>query len=316
MKVISLFSGAGGLDLGLAQAGHQVVWANDIDRDAVLTYRRNIGTEIELSDISTIDARALPDADVVVGGFPCQGFSQANMVRWEGDERNTLFAHFVKVLRAKRPQYFIAENVKGLLSLGGGVLRDRILASFRRAGYRVRYQVLNAADFGVPQNRQRVIFLGTRSDLPASAEPQFPQATHSDPRKADSLGLTPWVGVGQVLAGLPDVGEPTDFPNHVCSQYKVAFRNFTGHRKTDPTKPSPTILARGNGKGGVCAIPHPFIDRRLSVRESALVQTFPLDFEFVGALNSMYRQVGNAVPVLLANHLGRSISLAAQTQST
>ena len=312
LKIISLFSGAGGLDLGLAHAGHKVVWANDIDADAVATYRRNLDGEIAVADIAKVDARRLPHADVVVGGFPCQGFSQANMKRREGDVRNALFSQFVRVLRAKQPRYFIAENVRGLLSLAGGALLARILKSMQLAGYRVEYRVLNAADFGVPQNRHRVIFLGTHRDEHIARTLAFPAPTHANPSSAHCTGLSPWIGVGEALAAIPDVGAPHDLPNHVCSQYKVAYRNFTGHRVTDPAKPSPTILARGNGKGGVCAIPHPFFPRRMSVRESAAVQTFPLDFEFSGALNSMYRQVGNAVPVRLAYRLGGVLSEAAR----
>lgn len=315
MRVISLFSGAGGLDLGLTLAGHRVVWANDIDEDAATTYRHNIGPEIELASVESIDPKKLPAADVVVGGFPCQGFSQANMNRWEGDERNALFKYFVDVLRAKQPKYFIAENVRGLLSLGGGLVLQQILKSFARSGYRVTFRVLNAADFGVPQNRNRVIFLGTRRDVDPARDLDFPIPTHARPKIAASLGLLPWVGVGPILRELPDVTARHRLSNHVCSNYKVTFRNFTGHRRTDPNKPSPTILARGNGKGGVCAIPHPFRDRRMSVRESALVQTFPIDFKFFGALNSMYRQVGNAVPVLLARHLGQELAAAPRRRS-
>ena len=101
-------------------------------------------------------------------------------------------------------------------------------------------------------------------------------------------------------------------PNHICSQYKVTNRNFTGHRATNPNKPSPTILARGNGGGGVCALQHPKNHRRMSIREQATIQTFPLDFEFTGSMNSCYRQVGNAVPVLFAQHLGETLGKAAR----
>lgn len=293
------------------KAGHKIVWANDLDRDAVATYRLNVGAEIEGADIRTVDVGSLPEADAVVGGFPCQGFSQANLQRWEGDSRNSMFAHFVRVLRTKKTRYFVAENVKGLLSLGGGVLLERILTSFRRVGYRVEYRVLNAADFGVPQTRQRVIFLGTRNDLPEAKTLRFPKPTHSRTGGAKGDALYPWVSIGEALTAIPTPADHVTWPNEVFSKYKVTYRNFTGHRQTDPTKPCPTILARGNGKGGVCAIPHPFAKRRLSVRESAWVQTFPLDFEFVGALNSMYRQVGNAVPVRLGERLGEELSDAA-----
>jgi DNA (cytosine-5)-methyltransferase 1 len=233
------------------------------------------------------------------------------MLRSDSDERNNLFRQFRRAVVAIQPKYFVAENVRGLLSLGGGSVLRTILRSFKSAGYTVEYRVLNAADFGVPQSRLRVIFLGTRRDLTEEERVTFPSATHVKPSLAPQTSLSPWITVGEVLGELPDIEEPHNLPNHVCSKYKVAYRNFTGHRKTDPHKPCPTILARGNGKGGVCAIPHPFKPRRMSVRESASVQTFPVQFEFVGALNSMYRQVGNAVPVRLGEHLGAQLMKAA-----
>jgi len=106
------------------------------------------------------------------------------------------------------------------------------------------------------------------------------------------------------LADIPEPADKHTLINHICSKYKVTNRNFTGHRTTDPTKPSPTILARGNGKGGVCAIQHPENHRRMSIREQAIIQTFPNSFEFIGSMNSCYRQVGNAVPVNFGKALG------------
>lgn len=313
MRVVSLFSGAGGLDLGLELAGHHIVWANDCDPDCVRTYRRNLSDVIDGRPIESVPLAEIPDADVVVGGFPCQGFSLANRLRDVGDERNRLYRQFIRVLQHVRPRYFIAENVRGILSLGGGQVVDRILAEFHRAGYLVTYRVLNAADYGVPQTRQRVIFLGTRREMGADGILSFPQTTHSNPSKLVK-GLAPWVSIADALRGIPEPEDPHSLANHVCSAYKVTNRNFTGHRRTDPDRPSPTILARGNGGGGVCAIQHPRNHRRLSVRESALIQTFPLEFVFEGKLNSMYRQVGNAVPVLLAKRLGEALSAAAASR--
>ncbi len=126
LKTVSLFAGAGGLDLGLLQAGLQIVWANDFDEDAVATYRRNIGEHIVAGDIKRIPSRSIPDCDVVVGGFPCQGFSQANMLRFEDDDRNYLYLEFRRVVRDKMPKYFLAENVRGILSLGGGRAIEKI----------------------------------------------------------------------------------------------------------------------------------------------------------------------------------------------
>lgn len=308
LKVVSLFSGAGGLDLGIIQAGHTIIWANDTDADAVATYRRNIGDHIVPGDIGSIPSSDIPDCDVVVGGFPCQGFSQANMLRFEDDERNHLYLEFRRIITEKKPKYFLAENVRGILSLAGGQAIKKIESDFAAAGYRVARQLFNMADYGVPQSRQRVIIAGTRADLPECDNFRFPSPTHAEPSVAPGLGLKPWVTIQSALAGIPDPDKSHNLPNHIYSRYKVTNRNFTGHRWTDPLKPSPTILARGNGKGGVCAIQHPDNQRRMSIREQAAIQTFPLTFEFIGAMNSCYRQVGNAVPVLFGHILGQQLA--------
>lgn len=314
LRILSLFSGAGGLDLGLRQAGHQIVWANDFDEDSVATYRRNIGDHIELGDIGKFSSSGLPIADVVVGGFPCQGFSMANRHRSIDDDRNNLYRQFLRIVRGVRPKMFLAENVRGILSLDNGKAIGRIVAAFQAAGYAVEYKLLNAADYGVPQTRQRVVIAGVRKDLLSSVRFAFPVPTHAR-SPIQGTRLKPWVSIGEALEGVPEPGVAR-LLNHVCSAYKVTNRNFTGHRRTDPSKPSPTILARGNGGGGVCAIQHPLNHRRMSVRESAIIQTFPRSFEFVGGLNSMYRQVGNAVPVLLAKRLGQSLAAAFETGSS
>jgi DNA (cytosine-5)-methyltransferase 1 len=298
LTVVSLFSGAGGIDLGLAQAGLEIVWAIDNDPDCVETYKKNISDHIVCDDISNIPSSQIPAADIVIGGFPCQGFSMANRFRSTEDTRNTLYLEMLRVIRDVKPKWFVAENVKGILSLGGGKIFEAILSDFEEAGYRVRYQLVNMADHGVPQQRKRVLILGTRKDLPESLAATHPEPQHT---KDQSNGKKKWVSVNEALSELKN---HKDFPNNIGSKYKVEYRNFTGHRKTDGSQPSPTILARGNGKGGVCAIPHPNGKRRMTVRESALIQTFPVNFEFVGSINSMYRQIGNAVPVLYGRKLG------------
>lgn len=301
MKVLSLFSGAGGLDLGLIQAGNTVIWANDIDENAVETYKKNIGEHIVLGDIKNIDIKKIPKADVVVGGFPCQGFSQANRFRMLDDERNTLYKFFYEVIHEKQPQFFIAENVKGILSLGKGEAIKQIISDFEEAGYYTDMRLVNMADYGVPETRQRVIIIGQRHDLGEAMLFKFPTPTHD---KEGKDGLYKWVSISEAIAYFPDPDMPNDVLNHEYSKYKVEYRNYTAHRRTDPDKPSPTILARGNGGGGVCAIPHYNGKRRLTVRESAAVQTFPDTFEFCGVRGSCYRQIGNAVPVLFARLLG------------
>ncbi len=302
--VVSLFSGAGGLDLGFKQAGFDLVWANDIDSDCVATYKKNIGDDVIHGDISEIDVAEIPDCDVMLGGFPCQGFSVANTKRSVLDERNTMYLQYVRVLKAKRPKVFVAENVKGILTLGKGAVIEAIVEDFSDAGYDVTYKLLNAADYGVPQTRERVIIVGLRKDLDYNFI--FPDPTHD---KDAENGKLPWVSVRQALENIPDPDGPDAHlvPNNEYSKYKISVKNFTGHRVTDPDKPSPTILARGDGGGGVCAIPHYNGVRRMSVRESATVQSFPLDFVFSGARGSAYRQVGNAVPVLLAKRIAESV---------
>ena len=175
MRVVSLFSGAGGLDLGLVQAGLQIVWANDIFEDAAETYRRNIGDHIDTRDICDIESGEIPDCDVVVGGFPCQGFSVANWGRSMQDPRNQMYKQLLRVVREKQPKYFLAENVKGLASMSGGAVLRTIIGDFEHAGYRVRHKIVNAADYGVPQARMRILILGVRIDLDAGVA--FPPVT-------------------------------------------------------------------------------------------------------------------------------------------
>lgn len=305
MKVVSLFSGAGGLDLGFIKAGFRIVWANDFDEDAVATYKRNIGDHIVHGKIEDIPTDSIPDCDVVIGGFPCQGFSQANMLRFEEDERNKLYLEFLRVVNDKQPKFFFAENVRGILSLGKGAAIKKIESDFESAGYRMQKRLFNTADYGVPQARWRVILVGTRNDV--DFEYEYPKASHASPSKCLKEGLKPWTTIGQALEEIPEPEENHNLVNHVYSQYKVTNRNFTGHRTTNPDKPSPTILARGNGKGGVCAIQHPRNHRRMSIRESAIVQSFPIDYEFIGSMTSCYRQVGNAVPSEFAYHVAKQL---------
>ena len=303
MTITSLFSGAGGLDLGLIQAGNTVIWANDIDKDAVETYRTNIGNHINCKDIKDVPLSEIPSSDVVVGGFPCQGFSLANLKRDISDERNQLYLFFYSIVKDKKPKFFIAENVKGILSLGNGSIIRQIVADFDSAGYLVEVYKVNVADYGVPQHRERVIIIGQRKDIADHMLFEFPAPSHSE----SDVNLKPWVSIKDALSSVPtDYNEDSD-PNAYGSKYRFVERNFTAHRLTNPNRPSPTILARGNGKGGVCAIPHYNGERRLTIRESAIIQTFPFSFVFHGKMGSCYRQIGNAVPVLFAKRLGAEL---------
>lgn len=222
MKIISLFSGAGGLDLGLIQAGNEVIWANDIDKNAVETYKHNIGDHIILDDIKNIDINSIPDADVVVGGFPCQGFSQANRFRMLDDERNLLYRFFYDAIKIKQPKFFIAENVKGILSLGKGEAIKQIVADFEKAGYLTDLHLVNMSDYGVPETRQRVIIIGQRKDLGEAMIFRFPEPTYD---KNAANGCKLWKSIKEAIDHFPDPDEPNDVMNHEYSKYKVEYRD-------------------------------------------------------------------------------------------
>lgn len=308
MRVVSLFSGAGGFDLGFIKAGHEIVWANDFWEDAVNTYRRNIGEHISCCDIAEVDISRIPDGDIVIGGFPCQGFSIANRNRHEADERNFLYAHFVKVVETKAPPLFLAENVKGIKNCEKGKFFDLILQDFSKAGYNVEYYLLNAADYGVPQCRERVFFLGIRKDLKQKLKFNFPPyPTHAQYNVSPLFNLKPWISVSQALRGIPEPDQPNSLANHEASKYKLVFNGYMGKRKINPDLPCPTITARGDDRGGVVIHPHPNNKRRLTVREAALIQSFPIDFVFSGTKTSAYRQVANAVPPLLAEIIAKGL---------
>lgn len=299
MKVISMFSGCGGLDLGFIHAGHNIVWANDFDKHAVNTYRKNIGEHIILGDISTISTEEIPEGDIVIGGFPCQGFSIANTKRNKEDERNNLYLEILRVIQDKKPKFFLMENVPGILSLEGGLIFEMILNDMKNAGYEVKYSTLNSANYGVPQIRKRVIFIGVREDL--DLEISFPEDLYSSDSSVDE---TRWRTVRDAIYDLP-LDYDNNIPNHVGTKHKVKINGYIGNRATEWDKPSPTILGRGGGTGGPVIIPHPELHRRMTVRETARIQTFPDDFTFEGSVSAQYRQIGNAVPPLLAYHLGQ-----------
>ncbi len=302
MRVASLFSGAGGLDLGLIKAGHQIVWANDIFSDAVETYKLNIGSHISNKDVHLVKSSEIPEVDLVVGGFPCQGFSVANWGRNDSDRRNFLYQEMVRIVREKKPKFFIGENVKGLVSFAKGKALASILEDFSDCGYNVQWAVLNAADYGVPQKRQRVILFGVRNDVVFKGV--FPPpVTHFNPKLVKG-NVRKWVSVGDALRDIPEPTAKHALKNHTASKYKLRFNNYIGHRVVDPDEPSPTITARGDEKGGVVVIHHPSNKRRMTAREQAVIQSFPKNFEFFGSQTSAYRQIANAVPPRLGYILG------------
>lgn len=174
-KIVSLFSGAGGMDIGFINAGFEIIWANDFFEDAVNSYRNNIGRHVVHGDITKISSDDIPDnPDVIIGGFPCQGFSVANTKRSMEDKRNFLYKEMLRIIRDKKPKFFVAENVKGLLSMEKGRVIEMIKRDFEELGYNVDARVLNAAEYGVPQARERVVIIGNNIGV----DNPYPEITH------------------------------------------------------------------------------------------------------------------------------------------
>lgn len=392
-RVISLFSGAGGMDLGFINAGFDIVWANDFFKEAVESYKKNVDDRIVYGDITKIASSEMPDdIDLVIGGFPCQGFSIANTKRSMKDERNFLYKEMLRVIDDKKPKFFVAENVKGILSMKKGKVFEMIKKDFKKLGYNVDARLLNAAEYGVPQARERVVIIGNRIGV----ENPYPTPTHwVDSKKYDSKkNLKDPVTVKETIGFLSDV-RLSDKPikldndmiiyNHMAAtnvydkfwgrKYKVkqedicdylkmwrdkagyttkkvddhfGYKYTAGHwfrkdnhsgsipkpsdwwelkkilgfdnkydkkvttmvekkikfeqslRITNWDRPSDTITATSPEI-------HVNRERRLSARECAMLQTFPMDYEFVGSLNVIYRQIGNAVPVKLAEQIAKGI---------
>ncbi len=392
-SVVGLFSGCGGLDLGFKQAGFNILWANDFDQDSVTTYRENIGDHITLGDITKIPSKDIPsNFDVLLGGFPCQGFSVANKKRSVKDERNFLYLEMKRIIKDKKPKFFVAENVKGILSLGKGAVMEMIINDFRKIGYKVDYRLLTASDYGIPQHRQRVFIIGNR----IGKENPYPKITHGLKNDLFNPKLQPFLTTKDAIGHLASV-RTRDKPfrhknitiyNHVArmnvsdkfwgrkhdiNQFDICdylkkwregsgwstkkiddyfgYAHTAGHwfrkdnnsgsipnpddwrelkrllkfdnkydkqvteleekkivfeqslRISNWEEPSDTITATGPEI-------HPNKKRRLSVRECAILQTFPDDFVFHGAIGSMYKQIGNAVAVDLAYALAKLIKKA------
>lgn len=294
---VSLFAGAGGLDLGFHNAGIKTLWANDFDHDACETYKVWSDAEVVEGDIGKVDFDTIPDSDIILGGFPCQGFSLAGP-RKVDDSRNSLYRHFVKLVDLKRPRVFVAENVKGILTLGNGDIIRAIVDEFADKGYTVTYHLVNAADYGVPQDRQRVIIVGVRDDEPGAFELPMP----CEP-----------VTMRDALQSLP---EP--LPEEICSA-PYSSRYMSRNRKRQWDQQSYTIPAMAKqcplwpGSPDMHKLDRDLwefgdgLTRRLSYKEAAAIQTFPPDMYFHGDLTSKYKQIGNAVPVKLAEAIGGQI---------
>lgn len=290
---ISLFAGAGGLDLGFERAGFKTIWANDFDNDACKTHENWSNAKVVCGDIAKVDAKDIPDADIMLGGFPCQGFSLSGPRKID-DSRNVLYKHYVRIVKAKKPLMFVGENVKGLLTMGNGTIIEAIIEDFSQCGYDVFYQLLNAKDYEVPEDRERVIIVGFRKDLGIKTF-EFPVARNFRVTMRDVL-----------------MGMPVPNPDEVCDA-PYSSRYMSRNRKRDWDDVSYTIPAMAKqvtlwpGSPDMEKLDKDLwkfgdngITRRFSWREAAVIQTFPRDLVFCGNLTSKYKQIGNAVPVKLA----------------
>ena len=328
-RMVSLFSGCGGLDLGFHQAGYNIVYANDFDSDAQRVYEKNIG-EIDKRSILDVDASEVPDCDILTGGFPCQPFSNAGNRKGVNDHRGNLYKECLRMITAKMPKVVVFENVRGLLSIkdeDGGLLIDTIVKNLGEigVGYNVAYQLVNASDYGVPQNRVRVVVVAFRKDL---------GKTFVFPPKQSKEGLN----IGSLL----DI--PKDTPNQVHWEFSPQAMNLIQHipeggswksipyeylpdrfrriadnmkryhapnmyRRFARTEIAGTITAAAQPEN--CGIIHPTENRRFNIREIARIQTFPDDFEFFTDskvdVTGMYKVIGNAVPPTLARVIGNAI---------
>lgn len=311
-KVVSLFSGCGGLDLGLeggfTSLGHiykenpfHVLWANDNNAKACQTQRLNFpDTEVVCDDITKVFENAfnLPNADVVVGGFPCQDFSLAGKRKGLAVKRGQLYLSMAEVIKKVNPKIFLAENVKGLLNWENGLGIRTMVSDFEELGYHVEYKLHNTANFGVPQTRERVIIIGIRKDV--GDRVIWPKETHS--RNPEGIGLKPWVTLSEAIGDLEGEKALIRLPNSGYSKAKL-FPGTQGNTTTKADRPGPTMRAEHHGNIEF----HYKLPRRLSAREAARVQSFPDDFVFVTSTTDAYRQVGNAVAPVFGWHLAQAL---------
>lgn len=344
INVISLFSGAGGLDLGVELAGlaaiigevnanrifhnkteynkkreksiFHTVYSNDLFKESNETYKLNFPPTFQHElDIKKI--KRFPLADLVLGGFPCPGFSEAGP-RLIDDERNFLYIHFIRCLLQAKPFAFIAENVKGMLTLGKGEVMKQIIEDFSSAGYEVQFKLVNARDYGVPQIRERVFIIGVRNDI--NFDYKFPE-----PKHGEDNGLLPYITLREAIGDLEN--NPGDWyeggfsPIYLSRNRKKKWddQSFTiqASGRQAPLHPSGPEMVKVDKDNWI--LPgDSSLHRRLSVKEIARIQTFPDWFTFsdggnLGSsennrLNKQYKQIGNAVPVKLAKEIAMPIA--------
>lgn len=322
MNIISLFSGAGGLDLGFEQAGFKTIWANEYDKEIWETFQKNFqNTHLDKRSIIDIPSQDIPENITgLIGGPPCQSWSEAGKLKGINDHRGQLFFEFIRVLKDKQPKFFLAENVSGMLAARHKEALDNIKQHFIDCGYDLSFQLLNANDYEVPQDRKRVFFIGFRKDL--NIDYQFPKKIIKKRFLKDAI----WDLRDNVLAGkeknyTQDKNCKVDNHEYMIGNYSSIFmsrnrvRNWDEHSFTiqaggrhAPIHPqAPKMIQVGKDKR-IFVEGKEHLYRRLSIRECARIQTFPDSHKFYyNNLSAGYKMVGNAVPPTLAYHLAKSI---------
>lgn len=328
-RLVSLFSGCGGLDVGFEQAGYRRVWANDFDKDAQAVFRLNLG-EIDGRDITTVPEEEIPDCDIITAGFPCQPFSNAGNRKGVYDSRGELYLECLRIIKLKKPRVVLFENVKGLLSSrhqSGKKLIDVIKEDLENLGYKVNYSLVNASDYGVPQNRERMILVAFRSDIgkifvfpPVQTDKSkltlryvldiptdTPNQSSYWPYSPQAQSMIEQIPQGGSWKSIPYENLSPRFQRIRDDMKKYHAPNF--YRRFSLDEINGTITASAQPEN--CGITHPTQNRRYTIREIARIQTFPDDFRFIDDslkdIVAMYKVIGNAVPVRLAKVIGTAI---------
>ncbi len=319
LKVASLFSGCGGMDLGFALEDFKIIWANDNDHFACKTYSRNFNDVIVEADVTNFDYSKIPNCDVMLGGFPCQDFSLISSI-WVNKQpglqtkRGNLYQSFVQAIIKKKPKVFVAENVKGLLTANKGNAIKTVLSDFRKAGYNVHTGLYDFADYGVPQHRRRVLIVGVNEKIPISFIP--PEPLYGPNRKY------PFRTSGEALKDVQKIvynNEKQNTSQKVIDMLKMIpeGENFSSIPKSSPyyvkgyishvyrrlnrNEPAYTVIAAGGGGTWGYHYEEP---RPLTNRERARLQTFPDNFIFSGNTSQVRAQIGEAVPPIIAKKIG------------
>ncbi|MFZ9470455.1 MAG: DNA cytosine methyltransferase [Rickettsiales bacterium] len=313
LNIVSLFSGAGGLDLGFEKAGFKTIYANEYDKSIWDTFEYNFkNTKLDKRDIRKINSNEIPDCIGVIGGPPCQSWSEAGSLRGINDSRGKLFFDYIRIIKDKKPLFFVAENVSGILHSRNAEAFNNIIQGFKEIGYNVKYQLLNAKDYNVPQDRQRVFIIGLlNKDNFEFPKPKEKKITLNDAISDLQKNAKPFINSkkDEFNHEYYTAGYSTIFMsrNRVRAWNEQSFTIQAGgrHAPLHPQAPKMEFIEKNKrefkkGEEGLY--------RRLTVRECARIQTFPDDFKFIyNNVLDGYKMVGNAVPVNLSYEIAKQI---------